>query len=1088
MINKDEDKNNDNIKLNNQNSSSASFPSSSYSSSTSTSSSSNNMTNPNPASLVHLLNYTGTKAGMDQSEQEKQLNLTLEATKNSSNYYQHILQYSIESNNKSNNIKSRLSTLTKPVYNNLLLKTEDIVKNLENKRNFRNICCVLDMDMFFAAVEIRDQPWLKDKPVAVGNDQMISTSNYVARKYGVRAAMPGFLGRKLCKDLIFIPINFKKYQKVSNIFQFIISEYDSSYRSLSLDEVYFNLKLSSIIIYDIIFLFFIKNYFKYYMEIRETNNENLEDINKFSFLSSQSSFSLHNTSTTSSYNIIDSFSQNLSGEFSNLNNERICFSNTRENENEEFDEIDNYINQYNSQNYDNNDTINFEELEKKEKETEINNKSFHYKDFLNDEYKGKKNLINILSKKFEEILSEWKINEDNDENNLNFSNLSNIILKYYPLINLNDFLTNIKENSLVNNGFNNIKIENEISTLPFTILLNFVKKLMLKLFIDEEDEEIIDLFSKFKDDFWNYNDEIYKNNEKVEENDLKEEKNVDNQYNHDEIDSDEENSIQNEEIIPDSQNIKEKKKLYLYFQSKIFEKYFSNREELLTILPSTSSHSIHYLRSIGYCILNEMRRRITIRTNGLTCSAGMANNFLLAKICADQKKPNGQYELKPTRDDVISFVNNLPTRKVGGIGKVTEKFLSDLEMHKMVDIKNNLPVIYHVFTPKIAEFLLYSSLGIDHHEVSKDSNANVFLNISDQRKSISTQRTISSKGITDIELIKEKINIYCHNVSRDLVKNKFVCRTVSLSFKDVQFNVFSKSITVKNSIYKGEDLFSLCKQLLNQMLNNSQMIKVRSIGVGVSKLISTSPTSSSSTSSSNSTFLNFFNNIKNNNNSDNKIYIDTKDSKISSSSSSLLNYFNNSSTNNSSNINNDLSINLLKEKEESSTKKNILTFFSNKVDKQNEKDINENSSNIIKEAINLENDNKNNRSINIYNIDDDIEDQNQIKKIKLNPMEKFLNTNSNSNSNSNNNNSSSNNNNSNHGLFSSNNKNIVKSKNKTSFSKFFKQNLSSTSATASTSLIDNYNNIENYSCPICFKNIKGDLIKLNEHIDKCLKN
>jgi len=51
----------------------------------------------------------------------------------------------------------------------------------------------LDMDMFYAAVEIRDRPELQDKPVAVGGLSMLSTANYVARKYGVRSAMPGFI-------------------------------------------------------------------------------------------------------------------------------------------------------------------------------------------------------------------------------------------------------------------------------------------------------------------------------------------------------------------------------------------------------------------------------------------------------------------------------------------------------------------------------------------------------------------------------------------------------------------------------------------------------------------------------------------------------------------------------------------------------------------------------------------------------------------------------------------------------------------------------------------------------------------------------
>ena len=51
----------------------------------------------------------------------------------------------------------------------------------------------IDFDMFYAAVEIRDRPELANLPVAVGSLQMVTTSNYVARKYGIRSAMPGFI-------------------------------------------------------------------------------------------------------------------------------------------------------------------------------------------------------------------------------------------------------------------------------------------------------------------------------------------------------------------------------------------------------------------------------------------------------------------------------------------------------------------------------------------------------------------------------------------------------------------------------------------------------------------------------------------------------------------------------------------------------------------------------------------------------------------------------------------------------------------------------------------------------------------------------
>ena len=100
---------------------------------------------------------------------------------------------------------------------------------------------VLDMDMFYAAVEIRDNPELKDLPVAVGDTYMISTSNYVARKYGVRAAIPGFIAKKLCPQLVFIPHHGEKYRQVGEIVRTIAAEYDPKFRSFSLDEVYMDI-------------------------------------------------------------------------------------------------------------------------------------------------------------------------------------------------------------------------------------------------------------------------------------------------------------------------------------------------------------------------------------------------------------------------------------------------------------------------------------------------------------------------------------------------------------------------------------------------------------------------------------------------------------------------------------------------------------------------------------------------------------------------------------------------------------------------------------------------------------------------------
>lgn len=76
--------------------------------------------------------------------------------------------------------------------------------------------------------------------MAVGSSSMLSTSNYIARKFGVRAAMPGFIAKKLCPDLIIVPVNFEKYRQASKEVHEVLIEYDSE-TIMSLDEAQMDL-------------------------------------------------------------------------------------------------------------------------------------------------------------------------------------------------------------------------------------------------------------------------------------------------------------------------------------------------------------------------------------------------------------------------------------------------------------------------------------------------------------------------------------------------------------------------------------------------------------------------------------------------------------------------------------------------------------------------------------------------------------------------------------------------------------------------------------------------------------------------------
>ena len=105
----------------------------------------------------------------------------------------------------------------------------------------------VDMDCFFAAVEMRDNPALRDIPIAIGGSRerrgVISTANYPARKFGVRSAMPTGMALKLCPHLTLLPGRFDAYKEASNHIREIFSRYTSRIEPLSLDEAYLDVTL-----------------------------------------------------------------------------------------------------------------------------------------------------------------------------------------------------------------------------------------------------------------------------------------------------------------------------------------------------------------------------------------------------------------------------------------------------------------------------------------------------------------------------------------------------------------------------------------------------------------------------------------------------------------------------------------------------------------------------------------------------------------------------------------------------------------------------------------------------------------------------
>ncbi|GFZ32616.1 DNA polymerase IV [Clostridium zeae] len=102
----------------------------------------------------------------------------------------------------------------------------------------------VDMDAFFASVEVLDNPSLKGKPVIVGgtsNRGVVATCSYEARRFGVRSAMPIFIAKELCPNAVFVKPRFWRYKEISNKIFDIFRDITPYVEPLSIDEAYLDI-------------------------------------------------------------------------------------------------------------------------------------------------------------------------------------------------------------------------------------------------------------------------------------------------------------------------------------------------------------------------------------------------------------------------------------------------------------------------------------------------------------------------------------------------------------------------------------------------------------------------------------------------------------------------------------------------------------------------------------------------------------------------------------------------------------------------------------------------------------------------------
>lgn len=118
---------------------------------------------------------------------------------------------------------------------------QGVFEGIQSSSNVRKIIHI-DMDCYFVAIEMRDNPALKGKPVAVGGSAeqrgVLSTCSYEARKYGLHSGMATSFAFKKCPNLILLPVDIEKYKIVSKKIHAIFKEYTPFVEMFSLDEAF----------------------------------------------------------------------------------------------------------------------------------------------------------------------------------------------------------------------------------------------------------------------------------------------------------------------------------------------------------------------------------------------------------------------------------------------------------------------------------------------------------------------------------------------------------------------------------------------------------------------------------------------------------------------------------------------------------------------------------------------------------------------------------------------------------------------------------------------------------------------------------
>jgi DNA polymerase-4 len=232
--------------------------------------------------------------------------------------------------------------------------------------------------------------------------------------------------------------------------------------------------------------------------------------------------------------------------------------------------------------------------------------------------------------------------------------------------------------------------------------------------------------------------------------------------------------------------------------------------------PLRAAHLLHE------AVRNEIR---------LNCSIGIATSRLVAKISSDQAKPNGVLWVMPGQE--ARFLAPLDVRKVPGVGKVTEKNLHALGIHKVGDLARFDETFLESRFGKWGLALAGKALGLDaggwfDGEVGAGADP----------KSISHEHTYG-EDTADADVLEATLARLSEMVGRRLRENGLHARTVQLKLRYKDFSTFTRAHTLERATQIDTEIFEEIRALFRK--NWKRGAHIRLLGVHVSSFDASAP-------------------------------------------------------------------------------------------------------------------------------------------------------------------------------------------------------------------------------------------------------